>query len=139
MAITLRVKDVMDKKVVRIDAQETVSNVIKKMVEANVWSLVVEKRGLPEGVVTERDVIRRCLGKGLLPDRMPVEKIMSSPLIIISPDATIRDAMGLMVEKDIRRLFVVDNGKIIGRVTQTGLFESTLNVMTSLSSISGQL
>jgi len=139
MSITLKVKDLMEKNVVTIDSGSTVADAIKEMLKANVWSLVVTKRGLPEGVVTERDFIRRCVAKGLVPDRLPVEKIMSSPLITIGPDASIREAMSLMVEKDIRRLFVVENGKIVGRVTQGHLFESTLDVMSSLSSLSGQL
>ncbi|MDV3293385.1 MAG: CBS domain-containing protein [Nitrososphaerales archaeon] len=139
MEIVLKVRDVMDKDVIPIDSAASVSNAIKKMLHSNVWSLVVEKRSLPEGVVTERDVIRRCVGKGLAPDTLPVEKIMSSPLVTIGPDASIREAMSLMVEKDIRRLYVVEKGKIIGRVTQTRLFESTMEVMSSLTSLSGQL
>ena len=139
MGITLKVKDLMEKNVVTVDSGTTVADAIKEMLRANVWSLVVVKRGLPEGVVTERDLIRRCIAKGLVPDRLPVEKIMSSPLITIDPEASIREAMSLMVEKDIRRLFVVENGKIVGRVTQGHLFESTLDVMSSLSSISGEL
>jgi len=139
MGITLRVKDLMEKNVITVDSGSTVTEAIKLMLNSNVWSLVVVKRGLPEGVVTERDLIRRCVAKGLVPDRLPVEKIMSSPLITIGPDATIREAMSLMIEKDIRRLFVVDDGRIVGRVTQGHLFESTLDVMSSLSSLSGQL
>lgn len=139
MAITLKVKDLMEKNVVMVDAGSTVAEAIKVMLANNVWSVVVTKRGLPEGVVTERDLIRRCIARGLVPDRLPVEKIMSSPLITIGPETTIRDAMSLMVEKDIRRLFVVEDGKIVGRVTQGHLFESTLDVMSSLSSLTGQL
>jgi signal-transduction protein with cAMP-binding, CBS, and nucleotidyltransferase domain len=139
MVITLRVKDVMDKKVVHMDARASVAEVIKRMVADNVWSLVVDRRGLPEGVVTERDVLRRCLAKGLVSEKTPAEKIMSSPLITIGPEATIREAMGLMVQKDIRRLFVVEDGKIIGRVTQTELFDSTVDVLGSLSSLSSRL
>jgi CBS domain-containing protein len=139
MEITVRVRDVMDKKVVPVDSQATVMEAIKKMVDGSVWSLLVEKRGLPEGVVTERDVLRRCLSKGLLPEKTAVEKIMTSPLVTIGPDATIREAMGMMVEKSIRRLFVVDDGKVVGRVTQTDLFESTLDLLTNLSSLSSQL
>ncbi len=137
MAIMLKVRDVMDNEVATVDSGATVTESIKEMLRAGVWSLVVEKRGLPEGVVTERDIIRRCFGKGLVPERVAVEKIMSSPLITIGPDATIREAMSLMVEKDIRRLFVVEAGRIVGRVTQSHLFESTLDVMSSLSSLSG--
>jgi len=139
MAITLRVRDLMEKNVVSVDSGSTVAGAIKTMLNSNVWSLVVVKRGLPEGVVTERDLIRRCFAKGLVPDRLPVEKIMSSPLITIGPDATIREAMNLMMEKDIRRLFIVEEGKIVGRLTQGHLLESTLDVMSSLSSLTGQL
>jgi CBS domain-containing protein len=139
MEITVRVRDVMDKKVVPVDSQATVMEAIKKMVDGSVWSLLVEKRGLPEGVVTERDILRRCLSKGLLPEKTAVERIMTSPLVTIGPDATIREAMGMMVEKSIRRLFVVDDGKVVGRVTQTDLFESTLDLLTNLSSLSSQL
>lgn len=139
MPITLKVKDVIDDKVVSIDAGEPIENAVKKMLENKVWSLVVEKRGLPQGVVTERDVIRKCLGKGLSPATTPVGKIMSSPLITIGPDAPIREAMDVMAAKEIRRLFVVEKGKIIGRVTQTALFDSTLSVMEVLSSLTNQL
>ena len=139
MPITVKVKDVMDAKVFSLDAGATVEEAVRMMVQNNVWSLVVEKRNLPEGVVTERDVIRRCLGKGLVPSKTSVGSIASSPLITISPDATTREAMDQMAAKDIRRLFVVDKGKIIGRVTQTGLFQSTLSVMEILSSLSNQL
>ena len=129
----------MEKNVVSIDSNATVVDAIKKMLQSKVWSLVVEKRGLPSGVVTERDVLRRCIGKGLAQDRVKVEEIMTSPLITVGPDATIGEAMKMMVEKEIRRLFVINGGKIIGRVTQTDLFESTLNVMSSLSSLTYQL
>jgi CBS domain-containing protein len=139
MTINLRVKDLMEKNVITVDSTTTVADVIKVMLQSNVWSVVVVKRGLPEGVVTERDLIRRCVAKGLVPDRLPIEKIMTSPLITIGPDATIREAMSLMVEKEIRRLFVVDDGKIVGRVTQGHLLESTLSVLSSLSSLSGAL
>ena len=139
MAVNLKVKDLMEKSVVTVDSTATVADAIKVMIDANSWSVVVLKRGLPEGVVTEKDVLRRCVGKGMVPDRMPIEKIMSSPLITIGPDATIREAANLMIEKDILRLFVVEDGKILGRVTQGHLFESTLDVMSSLSSLSGQL
>ena len=139
MPVTLTVKDLMDKNVVFINSKATVLDAVKKMLEKEVWALVVEKQGLPEGVVTERDVIRRCLANNYDLANMTVENIMSSPLVTISPDTSIREAMSTMAEKNIRRLFVVDKGKIVGRLTQTHLFDSSLDVMTTLSSLSGQL
>lgn len=135
MPIALRVKDVMDKNVFTIDAGATVEGAMNEMLRKRVWSLVVEKEGKPTGVVTERDMIRRCFGKGLPPAKTSVWSIVSSPLITITPDTTIRDAMDVMTGKDIRRLFVVDKGKIIGRVTQTDLFQSTLSLLETLSEL----
>jgi predicted transcriptional regulator len=68
-------------------------------------------------------------------ETMKVEEIMTSPLITISPDAHIGEVMEKMVEKGIRRVYLVENGKVTGRITQTMLFEDSLNVMESLSSM----
>jgi signal-transduction protein with cAMP-binding, CBS, and nucleotidyltransferase domain len=138
MPVTLRVRDVMDKKVVQLDEKATIAQAIKAMLDNEVWSLVITRNNLPVGVVTERDIIRRCIAKGCSLN-MAVGEIMSSPIETISPDASLGEAMAKMVEKNIRRLFVVEQGKISGRVTQTELFENTLNVMMTLSSLKSML
>ncbi|MEM2096106.1 MAG: CBS domain-containing protein [Candidatus Caldarchaeum sp.] len=138
MPVTLRVRDVMDRKVVEVDEGATVLDVVKKMIENDVWSVVITRNKLPIGVVTERDVIRRCIAKGCSLT-MRVGEIMSSPIEVISPDASLGEAMAKLAEKNIRRLFVVEGGKIIGRITQTELFENTLNVMMTLSALRSQL
>ena len=135
MVATVRVRDLMDKNVTVVDGGATVSEAIKKMLQSGVWSLIVENRMLPVGVITERDILRRCIGKGLVPERVKVEEIMTSPIITIGPDATVGDALKLLVEKDIRRLYVVENGEITGRVTQKSLLENSLNLMLSLTSL----
>jgi CBS domain-containing protein len=135
MPVTLRARDLMDKNVVAVDGSVSVAAALKKMVDGNIWSLIVEKQGLPEGVVTDRDILRRAVVKGLRIDAVKIEEIMSSPIITIEPDAHIGEVMEKMVEKAIRRVFVVENGKVIGRITQTMLFEDSLNVMESLSSM----
>ncbi|MDW8359857.1 MAG: CBS domain-containing protein [Candidatus Caldarchaeum sp.] len=138
MPVTLRVKDVMDRKVVELDENATILDAVKKMIDNDVWSLVITRNKLPVGVVTERDVIRRCIAKGCALT-MRVGEIMSSPIEVITPEASLGEAMAKMAEKNIRRLFVVEGGKIIGRVTQTELFENTLNVMMTLSALRAQL
>ena len=132
MPIALKVKDVMDKNVFFLDAELTVEDAVGKMLKKKVWSLIIEKSGRPEGVVTERDIIQKCLGKGLSPAKTPVGSIASAPIMTVGPDATIRDAMDIMTAKDVRRLFVVDKGKIVGRITQTDLFQSTLALLETL-------
>ena len=76
-------KDVMDSKVVMMDASATVNDAIKKMVSSDTWSILIEKNGLPIGVPTERDIFRRCLGIGSSADKMRVEEIMSSPIVSV--------------------------------------------------------
>jgi CBS domain-containing protein len=138
MPIAMKVKDVMDKKVFSLDVSATTEEAVKMMIKNNVWSLVVERQGHPEGVVTERDIIRRCLGKGLSPSKTYVGVIESRPLITVGKDATIRDAMDLMSAKEIRRLFVMEDGKIVGRITQTDVFQSTVSLMETLSGLEGE-
>ncbi len=58
---------------------------------------------------------------------------MTSPLVTITPEASLGEAMLLMEEKKVRRLFVVENGKITGRITQTGVLNQMLDVLIALS------
>lgn len=136
MPIAMKVKDVMDRRVVSVGYTTTVDDAVTRMIENNVWSLVVERKGAPWGVVTERDILRRCLAKRLSTAKTSVGSISSSPLITIGPEATMKQAMDVMTTKEIRRLFVVEKGKITGRVTQTEVFKSTLDLVETLSSIS---
>jgi CBS domain-containing protein len=135
LLVTLRARDLMDSNVVFVDASTSVLDAVKKMVERNVWSLVIEKQGLPEGIVTEEDILRRCVAKEMRLEAVKVEEIMTSPLITIGPDTHIGQVMEKMVENGIRRVYVVENGKVTGRITQTMLFKDSLNVMESLSSM----
>lgn len=129
----------MDNKVVPIDASRTVEDAIKTMMDREVWSLVVTKSEMPVGVVTERDIIRRCYAKGMKPEATRLDTVMSSPLITIEPDAPLGQAMALMAEKNIRRVYIVEKGKIVGRITQTGAFGHMLNIMMALSEVPHQL
>ena len=135
MPVAMKVKDVMDTKLVLVGYMVTVDEAVKRMIQNNVWSLVVERKGAPWGVVTERDVLRRCLAKGLSTALTSVGSISSAPILTIGPDATMKEAMDKMVAKDVRRLFVVQKGKILGRITQTEVFQSTIDVMETLSTL----
>jgi len=139
MPTSLTAKDVMDSKVTSIDAADSVFDAIQLMVSSDSWSIIIEKQGLPTGVVTDRDILRRCLAKGMDPAKKRIEEIMSSPIISVAPDEHLGKIMDTMVEKNIRRVFVVEKGKIIGKITQTKLFDNSINVLESLSTLRYQL
>ena len=125
----------MQKDVVIMEASETVATAIKTMLEKNVWSLVLSKGGLPVGFVSERDLIRRCFAKGFDPEHSHLESVMSSPLVTAEPDTPLIQIMALMTEKKIRRVYIVDKGQIVGRITQTGAFAELINIMVSISRV----
>jgi CBS domain-containing protein len=125
----------MEGGVIMLDGDRPVIEALKKMLENNVWSVVVTVNGIPTGVVTERDILRRAVIKGFDLEKVPLKNIMSCPLITISPDASFGEAWKLMVEKDIRRIYVVEGGRIIGRVTRAGLFQKLLDAVLALASL----
>jgi signal-transduction protein with cAMP-binding, CBS, and nucleotidyltransferase domain len=134
MPILTKVKDVMDTNVFNVDANATVLEATKLMLQKGVWSVIVTEKELPVGVVTDHDVMRRCIGKGLDMNRVKIEEIMSSPLLIIDAEASVGDAMAMMVGKNVSRLYIVEKGKVIGRITHRGVLESNLGVFWALSS-----
>lgn len=135
MPLTLKIRDVLESGVVTLDGELSAKEALDVMLKNQVWSVVVSVKGLPSGVVTERDLLRRVIAKNYSLDKVKLREIMSCPLITIGPDEPLGKAWDLMIEKRVRRLYVIENGKIIGRVTQTGLFQKLLDALLALSSV----
>jgi predicted transcriptional regulator len=135
VSIALTVREVMERNVAAIGSHQPVLQAIEKMIQEGVWSLLVETQGLPVGVITDRDILRRCAAMGHYPDKLKVEEIMSSPIITIEANVGAGEALKTMIDKNVKRLYVVEGGKVIGRVTHTGLIRNLLDVMSYLSHI----
>ncbi len=103
--------------VLRIDADASVLEAVKQMVEANIGSLLVTKNGEIAGIVTERDYLRRVAIEGRPDAEVTVGEIMSSPLIVVTPDTAIDECMALMTDRRIRHVPVVEEGDVIGIVS----------------------
>ena len=101
----------------RIDADASILEAVEQMVEANVGSLLVTKSGEVTGIVTERDYLRRVVVEGRTDRETPVREIMSSPLIVVTPQTSVDECMALMTNRRIRHLPVVDAGKVAGIVS----------------------
>jgi CBS domain-containing protein len=100
-----------------IDADASVFEAVQQMVERNVGSLLVTVSGEIIGIVTERDYLRRVALHELDDRETLVREVMSSPLIVVTPDTTIDECMALMTDRRIRHLPVVDAGKVVGVVS----------------------
>jgi CBS domain-containing protein len=103
--------------VLRIDAEASVLEAVKRMVEANIGSLLVTKDGETAGIVTERDYLRRVAHEGPTDAEVTVEEIMSSPLIVVTPETSIDECMALMTDRRIRHVPVVEGSEVVGMVS----------------------
>jgi CBS domain-containing protein len=115
-----RLSDVLAEKghdVLEIDANASVLEAVKRMVEANVGSLLVTEEGEVAGIVTERDYLRRAALEGRPDNETPVREIMTSPLVVVTPDTPIEECMALMTDRRIRHVPVLDGGDVVGVIS----------------------
>jgi CBS domain-containing protein len=107
------VKNLMTKKALTIDLQKTVLEAAQLMSQKEVGDLIVVDNEIPIGIVTERDFVRRVVAKERTLD-IKVSNVMSTPLITISPKASLKEAARKMVKHRIRRLPVLKEHKLVG-------------------------
>ena len=103
--------------VLKIDAEASALDAVRQMVGANIGSLLVTDGGEVTGIVTERDYLRRVAQEGPTDDSVTVRDIMSSPLIVVSPETEVDECMAVMTDRRIRHLPVVENGDVVGIVS----------------------
>jgi len=123
--MSLKVKDVMVKSVITVEAEATVSEAAELMSKHEIGCLIVMSKGNPVGMVTERDMLKRVLLKSKDPRKVKIGRIMSKPLIVGEPQTDIRDAVRLMVEGKIKRLPIVEDNNLLGLVTFTDIVRSS--------------
>lgn len=111
------VGEIMTKDVLTVGPESSVMKAAKMMASRSVGSIVVVQRGKPVGIVTERDLLMKVMSADLRPSKIPVKKIMSKPVITATPETDVLDAVRLMARHHIRRLPVVDGGKLVGIIT----------------------
>jgi CBS domain-containing protein len=122
--VPLKVKDVMIGEVVTIEANVTVREAVRLMNDHEIGCLVVIQDGKPTGIVTERDMLKRVLVATRDPRAIEVREVMSKPLLSMEPEKEIEEAVKLMFKHKIKKLPVIENGRLVGLVTLTDLIRS---------------
>jgi len=106
------------KKVVTLDANDTIEKAARTMRDEQIGSVLVSEKGEMVGIVTERDVLYKVVAGGKDSGKLKLKDVMSSPLIFIDANAKVKDAIALMVKKEIRRLIVKEGKNVIGVISQ---------------------
>lgn len=110
------VKELMHTDLTQLDANASVLEAARCMRDADIGDVLITEKGKLRGIVTDRDLVVRCLAEQGNSDAK-VGQLCSSELITVSPDDEIDKAVKLMSEHAIRRLPVVDGGKPVGIVS----------------------
>ncbi|MGC8648275.1 MAG: CBS domain-containing protein [Candidatus Micrarchaeia archaeon] len=121
---SLLVNDIMSSPVITAREDESVKSVAAKMKAHNIGGVVVvDKEGLPIGMITERDIVRKLLaGTKRTLFFAKAKHIMSKPLLTITKDRKLEEAAKYMADSKVKRLCVVDeNRKLIGIITESDI------------------
>ena len=126
---TISVSSMMTRDIKTEKEDQNVLTACKMMYENNIGCIIIVKQNdiKPVGIITERDVVR-LLGS-LKPSLLqtPLREIMSKPLVNISINSSVRDAIQMMQQKNIRRLIVSDGEKMVGIITDKDIFRVIMN------------
>ena len=114
----MQVRDLMNPSVVSITPGESASLAARLLARHNLGSLPVcgEDGGL-RGIVTDRDIVTRCVAAEEDPGKVPVKDIMSRNCAVVSPDDDAREAARMMAAGQVRRLPVLESGRVVGMVS----------------------
>ena len=114
----MKVRELMTKQVVRIHPEEPVAVAARTLTQYNIGALPVCGRdGQIYGMVTDRDLVTRCMASGRQADVMKVRDVMTGKVISATPDMDTGAAASLMGRQQVRRLPVVENGRVCGMVS----------------------
>jgi len=116
----ISVKELMIKNVISVESSDSLQNVAKKLYLKRVGSAIVMENDKPVGIITNRDIVN-CIGSFDMSLESPASKIMSSPLIYVHPDESIIEVAEIMTSKNIRKIPVIVNNKVLGIISASDL------------------
>jgi CBS domain-containing protein len=118
----MKVKDLMTSQPTVVRPEDMVSQAATLMKQQDCGAIpVISKDGKLVGIVTDRDIVIRAVAAGKDPRATPVSAVMSADPVTLSPDASAEDAEKLMADRQVRRLPVVTDGRLVGLIVTAQL------------------
>ena len=121
------VSRIMTSPVTTINASDTLGSAAEAMATNNIGAVPVIEGTKPIGIITERDIVKQVVGASDALKR-PIKQLLLKSLITVEPTTSIQEAFTMMLKNDIRRLPVVDEGKLVGIVTEKDLMRWVLRL-----------
>lgn len=119
------VKDVMTRRAFRIGPEEPASVAARMLARYNIGALpVCDEDGHIKGMITDRDIVLRCVAVDRDPDHIPVKNIMTTRIVTVKADMSLEDAASKMAREQVRRLPVEEHGKLCGLLSLSDLISA---------------
>jgi CBS domain-containing protein len=133
----VQVKEIMNGNVISIAPEESASLAARLLNRYNVGALPVCGDGqILRGILTDRDIVMRCIAADGDPEHTPVKEIMTRNVATVLPEDDVRNAARLMASKQVRRLPVVENGKLVGMLSLGDMAKSQMFDMEASKALS---
>ena len=110
----MQVSEIMTTRTITVEPASTVKEAAALMNKHNIGAVPVVENGDVRGMLTDRDIVLRCVSEGRDACSLKVSDICSGGAVSVKPTQSVRDAMHLMSSEQVRRLPVVDGGKLVG-------------------------
>jgi CBS domain-containing protein len=131
---TVLVKDIMTRKVKTIDSTVSLDTAARSMARAKIGSVVVVEKSVPVGIITEGD-ISRAVARGLNVQKVTAGGVMKKRLVTVTQNMRLEDAAKTMAQEDVKKLPVVEDGRLVGIVTQTDIVASSFDLVNTLKEL----
>ena len=139
----MKVRELMTTPAIRIHADEPVAVAARTLAHYNIGAMpVCATDGSVCGVITDRDIVTRCLAAQIPAETATVREVMTRQVLSVTPDTDVSAAAGLMRSRQVRRLPVMENGRLCGMLSLGDLAacpEKSFEAADALAEISGNL
>ncbi|MBS6366988.1 MAG: CBS domain-containing protein [Clostridiales bacterium] len=133
----MKVRELMSDQVVSVNTAESAAVAARLLSRNNVGCLpVCDQEGGLRGMITDRDIVLRCVAASADPNRTPVGAIMTSRVLAVSPDDEAQKASQIMAREQVRRLPVAEQGKVVGMISLADIAETQQYAMEAAACLS---
>jgi len=116
LVIPIKAENVMATEVAIMEENVSAKEAAEVMAQEGISAIIVTVNGKAQGIVTERDILKRIVVEGKNSSNTKVKEIMSSPLVVIEPNTDLEKAARLMLEKKIKNLPVIHEKRLVGLI-----------------------
>ncbi len=136
--MVLNAGDIMRKDLSTVSGDISVLDASRIMMNNGAGFLIITNNGVPDGIITEWDVLVKVTAKQLDPSKTPIREVMTRNFIYVGPDSPTNRVVSIMKENRIRRLPVIENGKVVGVITSRDIIRIFEDYMDNIAEVSSR-